>query len=250
MKTIVIANQKGGVGKTATATALLKGLSRESKVLGVDLDGQCTLTLLSGLNNTGASVLGVLTGDLNPLNAIKKGKDYDLIAASPKLNNADNLIETGDELKHALKELDNYYDYCVIDTPPQLSKRTISAIIAADWIVIPTRADLGSLQGIYDLTDTIKAIKATRNPNIKVVGILLTAVKTRATIFKEILAPLSTLAKALNTTVFDTTIRDSVQMTESSLLKLNIFDYAPKAKISEDYSNFIDELKERLNNEN
>lgn len=247
MKVITIANQKGGVGKTSTAHALLDGLTLKGfRVLGIDLDGQCNLTLATGASTKGATALGVLTGELEAENAIQKTSGADIIPASPKLTNADALIETGEELKNSLKKLESNYDYVIIDTPPALCNRTLSALIASDSVVIPARADLFSLQGIDELGDTITGVRATRNKSLKVAGILLTAYKNRANLHKDITEPITRLAKDLDTALFNITIRDAVAVSEAPFMHTGLFTYAPKAKVTEDYKAFIDELLERL----
>lgn len=247
MKIITVANQKGGVGKTTTAHALIDGLIEQGyKVLGVDLDGQSNLTLATGATQKGATALGVLTGEVRAVDAIQMLERADIIPASPKLTNADALIETGGELGKALAELDGIYNYCIIDTPPALCKRTLSALIASDYVIIPARADLYSLQGIDELADTITGVQNTRNRGLKVAGILLTAYKSRATLHKEILEPLTKLADDLDTVVFKTRIRDAIAVSEAPFMKAGLFSYAPKAKVTEDYRAFIIELLERI----
>lgn len=247
MKTITIANQKGGVGKTTTSQAILDGLTELGyKVLGIDLDGQCNLTLATGANTKAKTALGVLTGELEIEDAIQHRDKIDLVPASPKLTNADDLIETGSELKEALELVKRKYDYCIIDTPPALCKRTLSALIASDYVVIPARADLFSLQGIDELGDTIEGVRATRNKKLKVAGILLTAYKSRTSLHKEILEPLSQLADDLGTTLFNTTIRDAVAVSEAPFMKTGLFTYAPRANVTNDYRAFVNELLGRL----
>ena len=247
MKVITIANQKGGVGKTTTAHALIDGLTQKGfKVLGIDLDGQCNLSLATGASTKGATALGVLTGELNAESAIQHTERADIIAASTKLTNADALIETGEELKAALEPIAKSYDYCIIDTPPMLCSRTLSALIASNAVVIPARADLYSLQGIDELADTITGVQATRNKGLKVAGILLTAYKSRTALHKEIIEPMTALADDLDSSLFKATIRDSVAVSEAPFMRTGLFTYAPRAKVTEDYKAFIEELLERI----
>jgi chromosome partitioning protein len=250
MKIITIANQKGGVSKTTTALALLDGLAeRGFRVLGVDLDGQSNLTIAAGADMAGPSALGIITGELEAQQAIQHAADgVDLIPASRKLTNADALIETGEELKDALAKVSRKYDYCVIDTPPALCKRTLSALIASDTVIIPARADLYSLQGIDELGDTIAGIQATRNKSLTVAGILLTACKSRTALHRDIAGPMEKLADDLGTALFDTCIRDSVKASEAQFSKAGLFKYAPRAGVTQDYREFISELLERVNN--
>lgn len=247
MKTITIANQKGGVAKTTTAHALLDGLTEKNyRVLGIDLDGQCNLSLATGTDTKRRTALGILTGETTIEEATQHRDRIDIVPASPKLTNADDLIETGEELKEALELVSGQYDFCIIDTPPALCKRTLSALIASDYVVIPARADLFSLQGIDELGDTIEGVRRSRNKGLKVAGILLTAYKSRTSLHKEILDPLTQLAEDLGTELFKTTIRDAVAVSEAPFMHTGIFTYAPRAKVTNDYRAFIEELLERL----
>lgn len=247
MKVITIANRKGGVGKTTTANALIDGLtSKGYKVLGVDLDAQSNLSLATGTLTKGATVLGVLTGELEPEQAIRHTAVADIIPASTMLDGIDRVISNGNVLKDALDRLSGSYDYCIIDTPPLICERSVVAFIASNSIVIPTRADLFSLQGIDELISTINKVKENNNKGLKVAGILLTAYKNRTTIHKDIMEPLDVLAKKLDTTLFNTTIREAVATNEAPFAQKSILAYAPKSNIAEDYRAFIEELLERL----
>lgn len=247
MKTISITNQKGGVGKTSTASALMEGLSELGyKVLGVDLDGQANLSLQARANTKGSTVLGLLLGEIKAKEAVQETARGWIIPGSSKLTNADRFIETGEELKAGLHELGRSFDFCIIDTPPALCARTLSALIASDSVVIPAKADLFSLQGIDELADTIAATKAARNKKLKVAGILLTCYKSRSTLHKEIIAPLEKLAADLGTTLFNTRIRDAVAVSEAPFLGTGLFASYPKSNVVEDYRAFIKELLERI----
>jgi len=250
LKVITIANQKGGVGKTTTAHALIDGLTLKGfKVLGIDLDSQCNLTTGTGATAEGTTALGVITGQATARDAIQHAKNADIIAGSKKLSKADILIESVEDvvqLKKSLEPLKKEYDFCIIDTPPQLCNRTLTALIASNAVVIPTRADLYSLQGIDELGDTITGVQQELNKELKVAGILLTAYKGRTSLHKDILNPINKLADTLETSLFKTTIRDAIAVSEAPFMRAGLFTYAPNAKVTEDYKEFIEELLERI----
>ena len=249
-KTIAICNQKGGVGKTSTSSAIMSALTLEGfKVLGVDLDSQSNLTLSAGADNTRPTTLGVLTNEVKAVDAVQNTTLGDLIPASPQLANADQILTaTGKEyrLKKALEPIGSKYDYCIIDTPPALGVLTVNALTACDYVVIPAKADLFSLQGIDQLTQTIEAVKEYCNPRLKVAGIVITMFNARATVHREALEVIDQLAQRLDTAAFTTKIRYSVKLSEAPFKQTGLFQYAPKEKVTQDYKGFIDELLERV----
>ena len=248
MKVIAIINQKGGVGKSSTSEALAAGLSLKGyKCLAVDLDGQANFSYTVGVRTDGATVLGVLTGEVKVSDAIQHTEQGDIIAASKALSGADAFIsDTGKEyrLKEALEALQGVYDYVIVDTPPALGILTINALTACNSVIIPAQADIYSLQGIEQLADTIKPVKKYCNPSLKISGILLTRYSPRAVLSREIAELAEKLAKKLGTKLFTTTIREAIAVKEAQISQQSLFEYAPKANVTEDYRAFIEEFLE------
>lgn len=252
MQTIAVVNQKGGVGKSTTAEALIAGLSRRGyAVLGIDLDAQGNLSYTAGASSSGATALGVLTGEVKIHDAIRHNpfSDFEyIIPSSPALAGADAFIkETGKEyrLKEALEELntpDFTFNYVVIDTPPALGILTVNALTAANTVIIPAQADIYSLQGIEQLIGTMQPIKKYCNPGLEIGGILLTRYNPRTVLSQEVTELADQLAKSLDTKLFNTTIREGIAIKEAQARKESIFGYAPAANVTTDYSDFIDEL--------
>lgn len=245
MKVITVANQKGGVGKTTTCSALVAGLTQKGyRVLGIDLDAQTNLTTSMGATAK-RTALGVLTGECEAAEAIVHTETGDMIPSSTRLSNADMLLEeTGKEhkLAEAIAPIKADYDYIIIDTPPSLNILTINALTACDLVIVPALADRYSLQGIGELAKTIDAVRKYTNPTIKVAGILLTMFNGRTRIAKEVTEVLEQMAAKLDTRVFDTKIRASVKASEVQFKKGGLFKYAPRATVTEDYRSWIDEL--------
>ena len=246
MEVIAIINRKGGVGKTATAQALGAGLIRKGfNVLYADLDSQTNLSYALEADIGGFSSMDVLTGNTKAQDAIQHTQQGDIIPASEDLAGADAIIkDTGKEyrLKEALEEVAGSYDYAIIDTPAALGTLTINALTAANSVIIPVQADIYSLQGIGQLTQTIGAVKKYCNPSLYIRGILTTRYNGRAIISKDMLSNLEEAAAQLNTILYKTPIRECISIKEAQASQQDIYSYAPKSNAAKDYNAFIDEF--------
>jgi chromosome partitioning protein len=245
MKSITIINQKGGVGKSTTALSIGAGLVLKGcKVLYVDLDPQGNLTYTIGASSGGS--LEILKSPDIIKDLIQHTGQGDIIASSPTLAGADSIITaTGKEyrLKRALEHTNELYDYCIVDTPPTLSILTINALTACKEAIIPAQADIYSLQSITQLKETIDAIKEYTNPNLSILGILLTRFNSRLVIKREVAETLEQIAsKQLGAKVFKTKIRECTALVEAQAKKKDIFSYAPGSNASTDYNLLLMEI--------
>lgn len=258
-RVFAVVNQKGGVGKSTTAEAMCAGLAQRGyAVLAVDLDAQGNLTYTFGAAGTtgadgadgatgasGATVLDALTGRSPAQDAIRHTPDGDILPSSRHLSGADAfLTQTGKEyrLREALLPVRDRYDFLVIDTPPALGILTVNALTACDSVIIPAQADIYSLQGIEQLAETIQPVRKYTNPSLSIAGILLTRYSPRSVLSREIACLTDRLAETLGTKRFQTTIREAVAVREAQLSRQPLFRYAPKAKVTQDYSRFLAEL--------
>ncbi len=246
MQIIAIANRKGGVGKSTTAMALTAGLFLKGyKTLAVDLDAQRNLTSTMRAKSDEKTVFSVLTGNLTAKESIRHTENGDILPASKSLSGADAVItQTGKEyrLKEALETVRSNYDYIIIDCPPALGILTVNALTAADTVIIPAQADIYSINGIEDLQETILPIKKYCNPALSVAGIVLTRYNPRSVLSRDVTTLAEQLAKKLGTSLFKTKIREAIAVKEAQINRENLFSYAPKAKVTEDYKSFIEEL--------
>ncbi|PWJ52454.1 ParA family protein [Faecalicatena contorta] len=245
--TIVLTNQKGGVGKTTSSAALAVGLHQSGhKVLAVDLDSQGNLGFSLGLDiEKGHTVYEVLKGEISVKDAIRHTEDYvDILASNILLSEAELLLTDSDrqfQLKNILHEVSDDYDYIVIDTPPALNILTVNGYTAADYLVIPMAAEILSLVGLIQLKETIEGVQATMNPRLNVLGILMTKYNRRTKLSKEVLEMAQTVASQIGTKVFEAKIRNGVAAAEAPAHGLSIFDYAPRANPTIDYREFVKE---------
>lgn len=249
MKTIAIANRKGGVGKSTTAAALTAGLTLKGlQVLAVDLDAQRNLSTTFRARTDSRTINGVLLREITAEDAIRRTANGDIIPASKDLADSDlKITATGKEyrLREALGTIAAHYDYCIIDCPPALGILTVNALTAADTVIIPAQADTYSLDGIEDLQDIIKDIKTYCNSKLDIAGILLTRYQGRAVLSRDVATLAAQLAERLGTRLFNTRIRESITVKEAQISQQSLFEYAPKATVTEDYRAFIEELLTR-----
>lgn len=245
-KVFTITNQKGGTGKTTTALALAAGLSLKGySVLSIDLDAQSNMTYTMRARTDGATVLGVLTGEVKAVDVIQKTETGDIIPASKSLAGADAFItDTGKEyrLKESLEPIRGEYDFIIIDTPPALGILTINALTVCDSVVIPAQADIYSLHGIEQLAKTMNPVKKYTNNNLTIEGILLTRHNPRSVLSREVAELAEQIAKKLGTKLFQATIREAVAVKEAQISQRSLYSYAPTAKVTEDYNRFIAEV--------
>lgn len=249
-KIISITNQKGGVGKTTTTGAVAAGFKLKGyKVLCVDLDPQSNLSFSAGAETEECpTIYEILKGEAKTSFSIQKMQSFDIISSNILLSGIElEFTQTGREylLKEALSSVKDKYDYIFLDTPPALSILTVNAFTASDYIIIPMLADIFSLQGIAQLSETIDRVRRYCNPNVKVEGIVLTKFNKRTILSREIKGTAELIAEQLNTEIFKTTIRSSVAVMEAQTNQQDIYNYSPKNGAAKDYMDLVEELIER-----
>lgn len=248
--TIVLSNQKGGVGKTTSAYVLASSFkARGNRVLAVDMDPQGNLSFSLGAEDDGsATIYDVMKGELKPRYAVQKTAMVDLIPANILLSSIE-LEFTGARreylLRTALETLKPYYDYIFIDSPPALGIMTVNAFTAADYVLVPMLSDIFSLQGITQLDETINRVKSYCNPELEVLGVFLTRHNPRTKFSREVKGTLDMVAGDLGMPVLDSYIRESVALREAQSLQRPLLEYAPGCNAAKDYEKLIDELFQR-----
>lgn len=247
-KTYVIANQKGGIGKTTTATTLAGILSKKGKTLLIDADqqGNSTYTYQAQIEDCSTLYDVIIDTDHVPLDeAIQHVPNGDIVASDPLLAKSEKMLD-GDidglyHLQDAIDELGGY-DYIVIDTAPSLSVILYNCLIAADEVIIPVTADAYSLQGLTQLYDTIKSVQKRQNRNLKIAGLLLVKYSGRSNLDKQVLEKLKKFADETGTHLFDSKIRECIKVKEAQENNELLINYAPKCTTMEDYNAFVEEL--------
>ena len=250
MQVICIANQKGGIGKTTTATALASILEEKGyKTLLIDADPQGNSTdTYRAISKDTATLYDVVLDREDPLpimDAIQHTEIGDIVASDPELKTADtSLPNDGDEyfiLQEALEKLEGY-EYVVIDTAPADNKLLKNCLIASDKVVIPITADRYAIQGLSDLNKTLVKIKKRNNPKLEIAGLLLVKYKGRQKLAQEVKTSLDDIASMMGTKVFETTIRESTNAQKAQATRTTLIKYAPNCTTAEDYKAFTEEL--------
>lgn len=245
MKIVTITNQKGGVGKTTTASSLFAGLHKMGKkTLAIDMDSQCNLSYCFKADTSKPSIINVFRGEVSLKDAMQHTEAGDFIQSDKNLDNVMTELSALDKvykLSKVLKEIKDLYDYVIIDTPPALSPLTINALVASNSVIIPVQADSFSMQGAEALAETIKGIREV-NESLEMSGILIVRYKGRAGLAQHMNKKFEDFAKIFETRVFETKIRDAIAIQESQLARTNIFDYDSNCNVALDYANFVKEF--------
>ena len=248
MPVIAVANQKGGVGKTATVGALGAGFHRAGKrVLYIDCDSQCNITMQLGLSkHEPVTLYDVLEAHRSPLDAIQSTEQGDIIPGSPQLAERDILTRRGAEnsLQEAIAPVKESYDYILLDCPPALGSVTIAALMAADGVVIPCKADRFSMDALAEITGTIATVQEHQRPDLQIYGIIITMFDKRTSAHRLLLEEIQELADSLQIPVLTPPIRKAIAVEEVQLGG-SIFD--SRSRAAEDYQRIIDQMLSSTN---
>lgn len=244
---ITVTNQKGGVGKTTSASALLCALyERGQRVLGVDLDPQGSLSFSLGLDTENcATVYDVFKERLPIEDAIIRSNGVDVLPANILLSAAElEFNRTGREflLRNQLVLVSDRYDYVIIDTPPALNILTVNAYVASNALIIPMVPEILSLLGVAQIKETIDTVQRCYNPGLKVLGILLNKYNSRLTLNREVSEMADQIARQLGTQVFHSMIRSSVSVAEAPAHGESVLTYAPGSKPALDFQHLVTEI--------
>lgn len=251
MKVISLVNQKGGVGKTTTAVSLASFIGKKKKkVLLVDLDPQANATSGLGIEKSEleSTTYDLLINDCPVKDVIfeSSAENVDIIPTNINLAGAEvelvNAISRENILRGAIEEVKDDYDYIIIDCPPSLGLLTINALTASDGIIIPIQGEYYALEGLSQLVETINIVKKKLNPDIEIVGVVLTMFDMRTQLSKQVREEVEEYFKKK---VFKTIIPRNVRLAEAPSHGLAISDYDKSSKGAKAYEALAAEVIKR-----
>ena len=234
--------------KTSTAAAIAQALTYKGKsALLIDLDAQRSASLIYGAEEDGTGgTYSLIMGTAQAEDLIQETPAGSIIPGSKDLEGLDVELSAkpGRDffLKGAIEPIKERFDCIICDAPPGKGTALVQALTAADSVVIPLLCDPQALQGLHHVTKTIEEVKKYCNPGLTIEGILLTRYSGRAVLSREVLELMQQQAAALNTKLFKVQIREAISVKEAQISQKSLFEYAPKAKVTEDYSAFLDEI--------
>ena len=242
---ITVTNQKGGVGKTTTAAALISGLhQRGARVLGIDLDPQGNLGFSLGLEIGAGYTTYDLLSKAHPIFDCISSTEYGDVIPSDVLLSTAEVEFTAPRREFMLTEqlqlVQEHYDFVIIDTPPALNILTINAYVASTGLIIPMEPEILSLVGVSQLRDTYETIQKSYNPNLKVLGILMNKFNHRLRLHRDVLDMANDVAQQMGTQVFSSKIRRSIEVATAPAYGQSVLTYSPHSKPSMDLRKIVD----------
>ena len=249
---LAVVNQKGGVGKSTTAVNLTAALGEAGKkVLMIDMDPQGNATSGFGLSKSKRErcIYDALLGEVTLDDLYESHEIYpiDVVPATIQLAGAEVELVTAmsreTRLKNLIASVRDRYDYIIVDCAPSLGLLTINALTAADGLVIPIQCEFYALEGLSKLLDSVRLVKTHLNPNLEVVGVVMTMYDGRTKLAAQVVAEVRDF---FGDGAFETLIPRSVRISEAPSYGKSVLEYDSKGKGAVAYRNLAKEVMNRV----
>lgn len=254
-RTIAIANQKGGVGKTTTAINLSACLAEKGKkVLAVDMDPQGNMTSGLGVDKDSVenTIYNLIIGESKMEEVLIKDvlENLDIIPTNIDLSGAEiELLDVEEKeyiVRNEIDKIRDNYDFIIIDCPPSLSMLTINAMTTADSVLVPIQCEYYALEGLSQLIHTVELVRDRLNPKLTIEGVVFTMYDARTNLSLQVV---ENVKDNLEQTIYKTIIPRNIRLAEAPSYGIPINKYDPKSAGAESYLRLADEVIDKENEE-
>ena len=254
-RTIAIANQKGGVGKTTTAINLSACLAEKGKkVLAVDMDPQGNMTSGLGVDKDSVenAIYNLIIGEAKMEEVLIKDvlENLDIIPTNIDLSGAEiELLDVEEKeyiVRNEIDKIKDNYDFIIIDCPPSLSMLTINAMTTADSVLVPIQCEYYALEGLSQLIHTVELVRDRLNPKLTIEGVVFTMYDARTNLSLQVV---ENVKDNLEQTIYKTIIPRNIRLAEAPSYGIPINKYDPKSAGAESYLRLADEVIDKENEE-
>lgn len=254
-RTIAIANQKGGVGKTTTAINLSACLAEKGKkVLAVDMDPQGNMTSGLGVDKDSVenTIYNLIIGEAKMEEVLIKDvlENLDIIPTNIDLSGAEiELLDVEEKeyiVRNEINKIKDNYDFIIIDCPPSLSMLTINAMTTADSVLVPIQCEYYALEGLSQLIHTVKLVRDRLNPKLTIEGVVFTMYDARTNLSLQVV---ENVKDNLEQIIYKTIIPRNIRLAEAPSYGIPINKYDPKSAGAESYLRLADEVIDKENEE-
>lgn len=254
-RTIAIANQKGGVGKTTTAINLSACLAEKGKkVLAVDMDPQGNMTSGLGVDKDSVenTIYNLIIGESKMEEVLIKDvlENLDIIPTNIDLSGAEiELLDVEEKeyiVRNEIDKIKDNYDFIIIDCPPSLSMLTINAMTTADSVLVPIQCEYYALEGLSQLIHTVELVRDRLNPKLTIEGVVFTMYDARTNLSLQVV---ENVKNNLEQTIYKTIIPRNIRLAEAPSYGIPINKYDPKSAGAESYLRLADEVIDKENEE-